>query len=192
MLGQVQAKPWTLFRAIRQLAQLHAQIHDCLGPPELPTLRERVADGIYQAPGLSDAERQVAHCSLARLPNGTSLCHGDFHPENILFSSRGAIVIDWMTASRGDPLGDVACTSRLIQHASLPRWTPRPMHLLLKCSRALLHRSYLTRYLKLRPGMLEQIRAWEVPLAAAAKAWRIPEDRVKAKPFSTSVSHEGG
>lgn len=186
MLRQVQGKPWTLFHAIRQLAQLHAQIHDCTGPVELPSLRQQVAEGIDHAPGLSDAERQAAHRSLAGLPDGAALCHGDFHPENILFSSRGPIIIDWATATRGDPLGDVACTSRLIRRASLPPWTPRPMHLLLKFSRALLHRSYLTRYLQLRPGTLEEIRAWEAPLVAAAKAWRIPNTPVQTSYRSLS------
>jgi len=174
MLSRVQAKPWTLFRAVRQLAELHAQVHSCESPIELPSRRERIAKAIEIAPGLSEAERQSARRCLAALPDGGALYHGDFHPENILYSSRGPIIIDWGAATRGDALGDVACTSRLIQQAGLPPWTPRPMHFLLKCSRALLHRSYLKRYLRLRPGTLEQIQSWQVPLAAAAKAWRIP------------------
>jgi hypothetical protein len=59
-----------------------------------------------------------------------------------------------------------------MKYASLPPWTPRPMHLLLKFSRALLHHSYLKRYLQIRPGSLEAIHAWEIPLEAAAKVWR--------------------
>jgi uncharacterized protein (TIGR02172 family) len=172
MLTLVQARPWTLFRAVRQLADLHAQIHCHAAPAELPSQRERIAGLIESATDLTEAEECLAQRSLASLPDGTALCHGDFHPENILFSRRAPIVIDWGSATRGDPLGDVASTCRLIKHASLPPWTPRPMHLLLKCSRALLHHFYLKRYFRIRPGTLEAIQAWEIPLAAAAKVWR--------------------
>jgi uncharacterized protein (TIGR02172 family) len=171
MLTQVQARPWTLLRAVRQLADLHAQIHSRPAPLELPSQRERIACLIEAAPELSESEKRSAHHSLAHLPDVNALCHGDFHPENILFSRCGPIILDWGAAARGDPLSDVACTSRLMKHASLPPWTPRPMHFLLKCSRTLLHRSYLRRYLQIRPGTLAAIQAWEIPLAAAAKVW---------------------
>ena len=167
MFSQVQARPWTLFTAVRQLADLHAQIHRCVCPAELPSQRERIARKIDESPDLSVEQKQAAWRALADLPDGTALCHGDFHPGNILFSARGPIVIDWGRATRGDPLGDVACTSRLIQIASLPPWAPRYMHPLLKYSRPLLHRSYLKRCLRLHAGTRQQIKNWEVPLAAA-------------------------
>jgi aminoglycoside phosphotransferase (APT) family kinase protein len=174
MLRHVQARPWTLFSAVRCLAELHAQIHCCVSPIELPSQREWISRGIDRSPELSPAQKQAARKALDALRDGTALCHGDFHPENVLFTARGPVVIDWETATRGDPLGDVACTSRLIQKASLPRWTPRYMHHLLKCSRALLHRSYLNRYFQLRPGSRRQIENWKAPLNAAATSWRVP------------------
>jgi uncharacterized protein (TIGR02172 family) len=170
MFSQVQARPWTLFTAVRQLADLHAQIHRCVCPVELPSQREWIARRIDRSPDLSVIQKQEARRALADLPVGTALCHGDFHPGNVLFSARGPIVIDWGRATCGDPLGDVACTSLLIQSASLPPWAPRYMHQLLKCSRALLHRSYLKRCLRLHTGTRQQIKNWEVPLAAAILA----------------------
>jgi hypothetical protein len=78
-------------------------------------------------------------------------------------------VIDWDSASRGDPLGDVACTSRLLRTASLPLWSPGSAQLLLRCLRTFMHRSYLKRYFRLHEGMREQIEAWQVPLAVPAR-----------------------
>jgi aminoglycoside phosphotransferase (APT) family kinase protein len=167
MFSQVQAKPWTLFSAVRQLADLHAQIHRCMCPVELPSQREWIARRIDQAPNLSLHQKQAAHRALADLSDRTALCHGDFHPGNVLFSARGPIVIDWGRATRGHPLGDVAYTSLLIQRASLPAWAPGYMHQLLKYSRPLLHRSYLQRYLRLHTGTRQQIKNWEAPLAPA-------------------------
>jgi aminoglycoside phosphotransferase (APT) family kinase protein len=47
------------------------------------------------------------------MPDGDRLCHGDFHPMNVLGNSSQPIVIDWPNACRGDPAGDV-CRSYLI------------------------------------------------------------------------------
>ena len=166
MFKQVQARPWTLLKAVRQFAELHARIHDCAAPADLPSQREWIGGGI-DAADLTLAEKQQARHHLSVLPDGESLCHGDFHPDNIIFTARGPVIIDWGAATRGHRLGDVACTSRLIQKAGLPAWAPWHMHLLLKFSRALLHRRYLNRYLQLQPGTEAEIQAWQAPLSAA-------------------------
>jgi len=85
------------------------------------------------------------------------------------------VIIDWSSGSRGDPFGDVACTARLIRIANLPSWTPAYMHHLLKCSRILLHRAYTRKLLQHYKATWGQIRAWDVPLSAAATFWRVPE-----------------
>jgi len=171
LLTHTQARPWTLFDAVRLLADLHARMHRCTAPATLPTLRERIADRIEAADAPAE-HKQAARDRLRALPDGTALCHGDFHPENILLTARGPVVIDWGSASRGDPLGDVACTSRLLQSARLPPWSPGYAHLMLKCLRQLMHRSYLKRYLQRAPGTRRLIGAWQVPIAVAARGWR--------------------
>ncbi len=42
------------------------------------------------------------------LPDGDRLCHNDYHPRNILFDGEKYTVIDWDSATIGDPAGDVA------------------------------------------------------------------------------------
>jgi Ser/Thr protein kinase RdoA (MazF antagonist) len=172
VLESVQARPWTLFDAVRRVAELHARINRCPAPTELPSQRDWIAGGIDAALNLSELERETARRRLARLPDGSAVCHGDFHPGNVLLTSRGPVVIDWDTATRGHPLGDVACTSRLLRLAMLPPWAPAHAHLLLRCLRPLLHGAYLRHYLRLQPGSRRHIEAWEIPLAAA-RDWRI-------------------
>lgn len=172
MLGYTQARPWTLFAVIRQFAELHARIHQCQAPAGLRSLRERIAAGI-DASDAPAADKQTARERLAALPDGDVLCHGDFHPENVLVTRRGLVVIDWESASHGDPIGDVACTSRLMQTASLPPWSAGYMHLTLKCLRPVIHGSYLKRYLRLATGTRPEIEAWQAPLAVAARSWRV-------------------
>lgn len=166
LLVYVQRRPWALFEAIALLARLHAKIHSCAAPAELPAQRDWLAAGIDAAVNLSASVRQAARRRLARLPDGDAICHGDFHPENVLLTARGPVIIDWDTATRGHPAGDVACTTRLIRLASLPPWAPRYAHWLLRCTRPLLHQAYLRHYCRLRPGTRNQLAAWESVLAA--------------------------
>jgi Phosphotransferase enzyme family len=167
LVEYAQRRPWALFWGARRLAELHAEIHRCQAPAELPSQRDWLAGGIDTAPDVSEADRDAARRQLAELPDGTAVCHGDFHPGNVLLTPRGPVVIDWGAATRGYPLGDVACTLRLMQTARLPSWMPRPMHWLLACTRPLLHRTYLGRYLRLGGGTRRQIEAWRVPVATA-------------------------
>jgi aminoglycoside phosphotransferase (APT) family kinase protein len=74
-------------------------------------------------------------------PDGTALCHSDFHPDNVLVTAKGPVVIERDSAAWGDPPGDVACACRLMRTANLPPWSPCYAHLLLKCLRSLIHRS---------------------------------------------------
>ncbi len=171
VLGYTQSRPWAIFRAVGMLAKLHARIHSYTAPPGLQSLRERVSAGI-DASDASAEEKQAAQSQLAALPDGTALCHGDFHPDNVLLTPNGPVVIDWSAASRGDPYGDVACTSHLLQTASLPPWSPSYAHLLLQLLRPLLHRSYLNGYLRLTGGTQQQIKAWQLPLAVFARSSR--------------------
>lgn len=57
---------------------------------------------------------------IDRLHGGNALCHGDFHPGNILVSNENTIVIDFMNVCHGDFLYDVARTVFLIEYTPVP------------------------------------------------------------------------
>ena len=51
------------------------------------------------------------HARLHAIPyGGERLLHLDFHPDNVLLSRRGPVVIDWSNARAGEPALDVAMT----------------------------------------------------------------------------------
>jgi Ser/Thr protein kinase RdoA (MazF antagonist) len=43
---------------------------------------------------------------LDELPDEERVCHGDFHPDNVLLGEGGPVIIDWGPASAGHPLAD--------------------------------------------------------------------------------------
>jgi len=54
------------------------------------------------------------------LPDGDTLLHGDFHPDNIQIDGDKVWILDWMNLCRGDKLYDIARTYCLLAEASLP------------------------------------------------------------------------
>lgn len=165
MLQIGKARPWLLSRMARTLAELHTRIHaqDATG---FGGLSESLRETIEQVDDLPPRLRAGVLKLLDRLPDGKRLCHFDFHPDQVLMTSSGPVIIDWMTACRGNPLADVARTCLLLTVGHVP-YGGRVLRALLNLSRKRLRRGYIARYLELNPDTTYQdISTWMVPVAA--------------------------
>ena len=110
LLSSVTRRPWTVVRSARLLARIHNELHQVSAPRSLPETREALRRRIQLAVSIPKHLAAFALNVLGTLPDGGSLCHGHFHPGNLLLGSAGPFVIDWTGATRGDPDGDVART----------------------------------------------------------------------------------
>jgi aminoglycoside phosphotransferase (APT) family kinase protein len=177
MLGVLQAQPWRLWELARMLADLHAQMHACAAPG-WPSQRQLLEDAIRRAGAERPAARDAVLQALAALPDGARLCHGDFHPDNVIVTARGPMVIDWINGVRGNPLADVARTALLLQLGDPPPGTR--MRWLLQLGRGLFRAAYLRRYFQLRSELArDALAAWELPVAAARIAEGIEPEHTK-------------
>ncbi|GAA3343482.1 hypothetical protein GCM10020358_42940 [Amorphoplanes nipponensis] len=52
-------------------------------------------------------------------PAGTALLHLDLHPENVLMTARGPVVIDWCNARPGDPDLDTGLTALILAQVAV-------------------------------------------------------------------------
>ena len=179
MGAQLGTQPWQLRRLARQSAELQVAIHACKAS-DLISLKDEVRSEIDRTAALDAGVKEVVLRRLERLPDGDSLCHGDFHPSNVIMSPRGPVVIDWPCGRRGDPLADVARTW-LIMRVCLPlaladtkgRW-------LITVFVAAYYDLYLRRYRQLRPFADEELAAWKLPMVAlrlAREGPRFPQER---------------
>jgi Ser/Thr protein kinase RdoA (MazF antagonist) len=180
LLQQFAAKPWTLTRSLRAFTDLHLAMH-ARALPELPSQREQLTRLIQDASPLPDRFRVTALKRLDQLPDGNALCHGDYHPDNVLMTRNGPIIIDWSGASSGHSLADVARSALLMQVGELPssqvnRW-------LLGSARAFVRRAYVRRYLRFRPASKDELAAWRLPIAVARLAEGFGEERGKLLRF---------
>jgi len=164
MLQEMNSRPWTLFRHARSLAELQARIHQ-LSIASLPSYKHGLGHAINSAQGLDENLRNKTLHLLDSLPDDQKLCHGDYHPGNILITRNGPVVIDWMTACSGCHWADVARTSLLLTIG--PRGAPDQVSPLVRIAIQTYHRMDLNRYLDILPDKTNELERWTPVLAAA-------------------------
>ena len=166
MLEQSTSKPWLVFRLARQLADLHAEIHKHKGdglPPLRPSLRASIEQVDSLPPNLKAGVLRL----LETLPDGNVLCHLGFHPDQVLITATGPVIIDWMTAQQGHPLADLARTCILFKVGQVP-YAGRTMRAIISLWRGFFYRTYVARYLEQHPAVAQaEVRTWMIPVAAA-------------------------
>lgn len=167
-------QPWRIFTLTRRMARLHAHIHT-LALPELPAQRPRLQRRIAAAPALADDLKEALLARLEGLPDGQQVCHGDFHPGNILLTPRGAVVIDWIDATCGNRLADVARTRLLVQNGSPPPGTRIGRRR--AAGRVLGYWLYRLQYARRQPFERAQLDAWATVVAGARLAENLPAEQ---------------
>lgn len=93
MVEAIGKAPWTIRRQAATLADLHLRLHEIEAPDFLPP---------------------------APLGTGTKVLHLDLHPLNVMIGPKGASVIDWPNARRGDPDVDVGLAWVLMAAGEMP------------------------------------------------------------------------
>jgi uncharacterized protein (TIGR02172 family) len=167
MLVKMNRAPWLLPGLARQLAQLHLGIHACRAP-SLPRQSANLERSIRAAAVLPEPLKEAALRALAAMPEGDSVCHGDFHPGNVLITAKGPLVIDWMTASAGNPWADMARCALVLSAADIPPGTPA--RLWIRLGRQVFFRIYRDTYTAAHPGLdCAQLIARWLPITAAAR-----------------------
>ena len=165
MLDSLARRVYKLGEYARTLARLHLEMHRA-APAGLPGQRQELEGAIQHAAALPDDLRSPILETLAGLPDGDRLCHGDFHPGNLILSSGGPVVIDWTTARLGHPAADVARTRLLLTLGEPP---PDPfLRLILPFARGVFGRIYLEEYGRQAPEVVRLSETF-LPVMTAAR-----------------------
>ncbi len=165
MLEEFARTPWKFIAFAHQLAELQADMHT-RQLPGLPSLADRLRRKITHAMQLPEHIRRAALEAVNDLPAGNNLCHGDFHPGNILLTQRGAVIIDWIDATHGMPILDVARSTLLFGYGPIPPSIPAAR--LISALRGSFYQAYRRRYFRLKPVNAAELQEW-IPVLAAAR-----------------------
>jgi aminoglycoside phosphotransferase (APT) family kinase protein len=167
------------------LAKIHTGIHNCPPPKEIPTQKELFADWITAAQGLSSPVKDKVLRYLETMPDGNRLCHNDLHPDNIVMTKAGLIVIDWTCTRVGDPLADVANSMFVIQIGEVQSDTPGQNGIAI--GRLAYSWLYARDYLKINGGKMADIARWRLPIAASRLIYKFPTEK---QPCIDTVNRE--
>lgn len=166
MLNNVSEKPIKILSCGKDLAQLHYEMHRVQVEGLVPQLGKMVYS-ISATEKLSEDQKKKIIEKLSNLPHGQSVCHGDFHPDNIMQNTAESLIIDWSTVTVGNPLSDVARTCLILSSPYLPLGMSKVTVALIKMSRKMIKSSYLKHYIKLAKVKRKDIDVWILPHAAA-------------------------
>ena len=182
LLTQINARPWTLFRAGSTLGDVHANLHSVTASDRLPILKPTLAGRIGSRSEIPPELARFAIDTLNELPDGDRICHFDYHPANVLMSSNGPVVIDWTNVKRGDHHADVARSVLILRLGEPPPGSVSPvMRLLIRFARGILLGRYLSAYR--RRGQLDRslVDRW-IPVVAVDRLLDgIPEEVTKIR-----------
>lgn len=181
MVARLKRRPWSYGGLARTFGRLHAKMH-MVQRPQLPSMRENLRRDIERAaePGgeLNRALRAAVLARLDNLPAGQAVCHGDYHPDNVILTPGGPVIIDWMTAGHGDPDADVARTVLLLRQGEPLEASAFQIRLIALLRRLFLS-GYLRSYRELRPCAEGAIDAWLPVIAAARLSEGIESERMR-------------
>jgi aminoglycoside phosphotransferase (APT) family kinase protein len=125
MWAEVVAEPGRAAHHAGVLASLQNDLFELVPPVSIPSQRDRLASKIRTAATTVEPSTATALSWLDPPARPGRLCHGDLHPDNVILTARGPMVIDWFDASRGDPLADIARTLVLLGDGQSMRTLPR-------------------------------------------------------------------
>jgi aminoglycoside phosphotransferase (APT) family kinase protein len=179
LLSVVGQKPWLVFRSGRITGEIHARINAARAPASLPKVTDVVRDGLVRLSREEPALAEWVGRIFERLPDGDALCHGDFHPGQIMLSNGEHAAFDWPAAKCGNPLFDYARSRVLLSMGEPPPGTTLSLKLLAKVARRLLVSSYARSYERhaAEPVDRARVRQWEIVNVAMRVLDNIPGER---------------
>ena len=114
LYNKIRKNPFIVLSISSILATLHTSLFTVHASDQFVTNHQKAQYCIERADVLSDEVKQRLLNLLAQLPHGSTLCHGDFHPGNIIRAGKTDYLIDWSSASLGSSLFDIAHTYLLL------------------------------------------------------------------------------
>jgi aminoglycoside phosphotransferase (APT) family kinase protein len=102
--------------AMATLVKLQCDVHQ-IREKNQPKQSEQIKRRINEAQQLDAAAKSRLLALHSRLDDGANcLCHGDFHPLNVLYDGSRHWIIDWVDATIGHPHADACRTYLMLKH----------------------------------------------------------------------------
>ena len=164
LIARVMKHPETLFAAPKIMAERQLALHQT-HTSVIRSYKDLVRECL-DAPVmafLTESEREEILRRLDALPDGDSILHLDYHPDNIMSDGEHISVIDYMTAASGAPAADVAATLYLLNEGEMIPGLSPAVAAVMEFLRKTICKKYLKRYKAASSMTDEEIAPWRLP-----------------------------
>ncbi|MDP4177133.1 MAG: aminoglycoside phosphotransferase family protein [Bacillota bacterium] len=165
MMKQLGENPLAYKKLAQKLAHLHFEVHK----NQVNGIREQkqyFKERISWSNDLTDDKKERLYKLIDNMPSGDSLCHSDFHPDNVLSNEVENYIIDWADCCNGNACADVARTILTLKTAELPENASMFTKIIITFIRNRFCNIYTKEYLKISGKTMSEINEWNVAVAA--------------------------
>lgn len=177
MLAEMKKNPLHILNKSQKLAELHIETADSAEGLGMLSINDRAAYLIPKAEMLDHELKEFVLDILAELPRGNDICHGDFHPGNIIIANGQYYVIDWSGATSGEKLSDIAHTYLLLRNTPKIPGKNNLQNFIIGYSASIISGRYLSTCKKLYPFDLSEFSKWMVVRAAERVYYGMPTEK---------------
>jgi tRNA A-37 threonylcarbamoyl transferase component Bud32 len=183
MMDQIKKQPQLFRGKAIDLANMHLGLLKVNAEVSMTNSKDQAKYCIGKSRSLTEDTKQLLLDLLGHLPGGNSLCHGDFHPGNILHSDSKDYIIDWSGATKDDVGYDVAHTYILLRVVPRAPGISLLMHGIQKVLGKAMASIYLKTIMKsisIDPG---QLSSWVLIKAAERTYYGLPSEMKRLHTF---------
>ncbi|GKU24992.1 aminoglycoside phosphotransferase [Clostridium folliculivorans] len=177
MLDHIKKNPLQLFKYAEKLASLHVDTTSSVEGLVLILINDRAAHLIQKAEMLDDDVKKFVLDILKELPKGMDVCHGDFHPGNIMIVDNKYYVIDWFGATYGRKLSDIAHTYLILRNTPKIPGISKFQNYLIGISGSIISGKYLSALEKIQSIDYSEFSRWMVIRAAERVYYGMPFEK---------------
>jgi tRNA A-37 threonylcarbamoyl transferase component Bud32 len=183
MMDQIKKQPQLIRRKAIDLANMHLGLLKVNADVSITNSKDQAKYCISKSGSLTEDTKQVLLDSLGHLPGGSFLCHGDFHPGNVLHRDGRDYIIDWSGATKGDVVYDVAHTYILLRVVPRAPGVSLLMHGIQKLLGKAMARIYLKTIMKSISIDPDRFSRWVLIKAAERTYYGLPSEMKRLHTF---------
>ena len=177
MLELFKKQPLKLAANAVLLANLHLETAEAAEGLPLMSINDRAAY-LTEKADIPEAElKAFVLALLSELPRGNSICHGDFHPGNIIINNKKYYIIDWFGATSGDIQSDIAHTYLILRNTPKMPGLSKAQITLQDWYGSLLSRKYLYACNRLHKIDWGNFSKWLIVRAAERLFYGMPQEK---------------
>lgn len=178
LLSIIKSNPIKIKQWISTLAKTHVLLSN-YSTNDLPDIKELIKNSMDEINDkiLDRDSKLFIKSYIDTLPCKNNICHVDFHPDNIIKTSDGFKIIDWVNAAKGDSCADAAITVTIFTLCDNPPGTPKIINIMTKMLARYIKNLYFKFYLLYSGNTPEEINKWLLPAAVLRLSYNLPVER---------------